>query len=1339
VLALAVTALAGPALARADSGVTPTPHAGTRGVYLVPGAQGQSATIAAPRAAATSSDRPLPLVDHGGPVFDTTNTVQAVYWFPSGYPLNSSWRSIVDGYLGNVAADSGKTSNVYSDTEEYGVDYNATFAGSAVDTTPFPASGCHVALQGSSLHTNPCLTEAQIDDELVSFAHSQGWAGDTDPAHPTKLFIVYLPSGVVDCFDNSEGICSANSADSYYCAYHTSVESGGETFVWANMPWSWDDTGCGGTSYPNSKNGDKAITVTSHEYIEAITDPFLNAWFDNSFQGLEVADKCQETYGSSVDTTAPGYNQLIHGGHYWTQLEYSNELSGCYQVGEPIISSLTPASAPAGQAVRIHGENFFGALTVKFAGVPATVISSSPTTITARVPVGGTYGKMTVRAIGGTAVSPENFGFGAQISGVDPLDGEVGTPVTITGAGMTDVTVVKFGSVSVPFDIQDDGTITTAVPAGFSSGKLTVSNDGGHATSSQTFQLTKITALTPLAAKAGSTLTITGQGLRSTTTVDFPGHTGGVAVTGASTSTVKVVVPNDATFGPLTVHTPNIDPGGLSTKVFKATPTIAAFTRDGKVGGTVTITGANIGDATSVKFGTVASGTVGITDATTITAVVPGSFSTGVITVVTPHGTVVTTSSFQVTKVSGLSRLSGGAGTIVTITGQGLKSATTVDFAAALAAPVLTTSSSAITVKIPSGAAIGSLTVHTPNIDAAGIATAKQLSPLPRITGFDASNYQAGDLVTVHGTNLVETGAYTAAFGGVSVGVSVSDAQTLTFTLPASATTGSLTFANAAGSTTSMVHVHVRPTISGWTAGHAVTGAKVTLDGATFKGTTAVTFGGAKASTFTVGAGGASLTVTVPSSAVDGPIAVTNAGGTTASDTAFLVDPLLTGYSPASGTVGSTVTITGTGLEHVTRVDFGGDVSAPPTSTAARSLAVVVPVGATSGPIAVHASAADATGPTFSITFSVTSFSQPFAAPGASITVNGVGLSSVSTVKFGTSTATITQKTGTALTVTVPAISGDSTVSVTKGTTTIEAPAQFGLFSVTSASPSALAPGGTLTVAGSNVDGATVTFAGVGDPVTLSDAGTATVPDGFTGSTVTIADVYGDSIDKTVALFGISSYDASHAGPGDTISISLSDGDYSASTVHVKFAGVAAVTGTGGDGSVSVVVPAGATSGALQVEAGASGWATGGSFTVDRASVAIDEVAPGQLKLLVTGAGGVGDTTVSWRQGGTTHTIALDPRNVQVDDLITVPAGFELGELTVEVATPLGAEDGIALNDGGTPSDGFQSDVAALQADGVWGGPDSFDWSALTDGQSVGRVDDATPDDAGNWAIGASS
>jgi len=1353
VLALVLAALAAPALARAGDGHTAAPHDGHHGVQLRVQPKKPTRAAAVKPATSTASntaDIPGQLNFNGGTVMHS-NTVHAMYWFPAGYPIDSDWEGKVNGFLTNVAADSGKTSNVFSVTQQYGVSYSAHFAGSAVDTAPFPSSGCNY---GS--HGGPCLTEEQIFTELESFAKSKHWAADPDAVTgsnaqpstaPTHLFVVYLPPGVADCFDAFGATCSANSSSPQYCAYHTAWYDDTQTFVWTNMPWSWDDPGCQAPQSPNGAEADTAIDTTSHEYIESLTDPYLDAWFDSN--GYEIADKCQSTFGSALSSDPSNYNQLIHGGHYWTQLEYSNKLGDCYQLGAPVLSTISPVAALPGQTVQITGQNFYGDATVKFNGLLAQVQSQTPTSITVTVPSGNFYGTITVHAIGGTGTSATKFGYPRpHVETLSPVDGKVGTEVTITGASFTSVRALKFGSVNDgTFHVNDDGSITAHVPSNFSSGPLVLATPSGSITTTQVFQVTKVAGLAPVAAKGGALITISGQGLGSATTVDFPNHLG-VPVTKAAASYVQVAVPADATGGTtLVVHTPNIDADGVATATkFNATPSISAFTHDGQAGSLVTIAGANLSDATVVKFGAVSVAASPDPSGTSVTAHTPSGFSSGVLTVFTSHGRVVTTAAFAITKVSSFTPAAALAGRVVTITGQGLGSVTTVDFAGAPGVPALAHAATSVTVRLPAAARIGPVTVHTPNIDSGGITTTRLLTPQPRITGFDATGYRVGETVTVHGSNFAEPGAYTAKLGAVAITVSVVDATTLTFTVPTTGRTAYLTFTNTAGVTTSGAPVTVRPTIDSLSPSHAAAGKKVTLFGQTFAGTKSVSFGGVKSPGFTVGADGLSVTALVPAAAVDGQITVTNAGGTTASAETFHVDPATTGFTPNSGAVGTTLTLTGTGLANVDHVDFGGGVTAAPSAQSATKLTVVVPPGATTATLTVHAgSLSVTTANKFTVTFSVTSLSKAFAPAGATVQLNGIGLTGVTSVKFGTASATIGSQTGTTLQVTVPALTSSVTVTVTKGSTTIQAPGTFGPLRVTSAAPSQVTAGGTITLQGDGLSGAAATFAGVGAPVDLTANGgsySAEVPDGFTGGTVTVTDTYGDTVDETFALFAVASYSASHAAPGDAITITLATPeDLSSAAVKVKFNGGAAVDGSGdGNGVVTVDVPADAISGPITVSAGSSGWASGGVFTVDRATVELNEVdTAGQIELLATSDGGLGGTTIVWRANGTSHTVDLPVQTVQAGDLVVVQTAIAVGEVTIEVKSPDGIEDGLALNDGGTPSAGFQTDVASLESDGVWGSAGSFDWSTLTAGQSVTRTGSASPDDVANWSAADAS
>jgi hypothetical protein len=259
---------------------------------------------------------------HNGPVQHGT-TAYAIYWVPAGYSVASDYTSLINRFFTDVAADSGKTTNVYYSDTQYSdasghVTYSQAFGGSVVDTNPFPASGC----TDSVSQTTVCLSDAQLQAEVKRVAAAQGWGGG-----PAKEFFMFTPRGVGSCADSSD--CSF----SQYCAYHSWIGSGSTETLYANQPYT--DTvpsACDAAAHPNGSEADPTINVVSHENNETITDPNGNAWYD--LAGYENGDKCAWNFGSPIGSTSFGaYNQLINGHPYELQQEYSNAHSGCVLKG----------------------------------------------------------------------------------------------------------------------------------------------------------------------------------------------------------------------------------------------------------------------------------------------------------------------------------------------------------------------------------------------------------------------------------------------------------------------------------------------------------------------------------------------------------------------------------------------------------------------------------------------------------------------------------------------------------------------------------------------------------------------------------------------------------------------------------------------------------------------------------------------------------------------------------------------------------------------------------------------------------------------------------------------
>jgi len=128
-------------------------------------------------------------------------------------------------------------------------------------------------------------------------------------------------------------------------------------------------------------------------------------------------------------------------------------------------------------------------------------------------------------------------------------------------------------------------------------------------------------------------------------------------------------------------------------------------------------------------------------------------------------------------------------------------------------------------------------------------------------------------------------------------------------------------------------------------------GQTVGILGQGFTGTTSVSFNGTPA-TFTFKRD-TFLIATVPAGATTGPVTVTTPSGTLTSNVPFRVRPVILGFSPPSGPVGTPVTMTGSSLTQTTAVAFGGVGATSFTVNSDTQITATVPTGAQSGEIAV--------------------------------------------------------------------------------------------------------------------------------------------------------------------------------------------------------------------------------------------------------------------------------------------------------------------------------------------------------------------------------------------------
>ena len=153
--------------------------------------------------------------------------------------------------------------------------------------------------------------------------------------------------------------------------------------------------------------------------------------------------------------------------------------------GIPVITSFSPGSGPAGTLVTLMGSNFAGLTSVKFNGVSAVFTILSPTQVQATVPAGATTGPISATNSLGTGTTPTSFTVPStvpRITSFSPTSGPVGTVVTIMGMNFTGATEVRFNGVSAAFTLLFGVQIKATVPAGATTGPISVTNPSGTGT-----------------------------------------------------------------------------------------------------------------------------------------------------------------------------------------------------------------------------------------------------------------------------------------------------------------------------------------------------------------------------------------------------------------------------------------------------------------------------------------------------------------------------------------------------------------------------------------------------------------------------------------------------------------------------------------------------------------------------------------------------------------------------------------------------------------------------------------------------------------------------------------
>lgn len=783
-------------------------------------------------------------------------------------------------------------------------------------------------------------------------------------------------------------------------------------------------------------------------------------------------------------------------------------------------------------------------------------------------------------------------GAAPTISSVNPTSGSVGQLVTITGTNFGSAqgtSTVTFNGVAATPTSWSAASIAVPVPAGASSGNVVVTVGG---TSSNGFAFTVTTApsinsLNPTSGPVGQAVTITGTNFGSTqgtSTVTF----NGVAATPTSWSAASIVapVPTGATSGNVIVTVGGAASNAVAFTVTASAPNIASLNpSSGQVGQSVTITGSNFGGTqgtSTVTFNGVSAAPSSWSD-TSILAPVPAGATSGNV-VVTVNGAASNGVAFTVQSASSGIKLvqhtSKDAGTTISSTLAFTSNNTAGNFIAV----VIRAGRSGQVFKVTDSrgntykqAVQFNATNDPPNGDTLGIFYAE---------GITAGANTVTVANSVNGTLRFAILEYSGVLALNSLDVTV-------------ANMGTSNAPNSGPATTTA-------------AGDLLLGAIMTGNGQTFIGGPGYTVEDRVPSSGTklisedqiqASAGAASASATLSSSdAWAAALAAFKAA------TAGAPAPSISNLNPNSGSVGTSVTISGANFgatQGTSSVKFN-TTTATPTSWSANSIVVPVPAGATSGNVVVTVGGLASNPVAFTVTVPPPSISgiNPTSGPiGTSVTISGSNFGTTqgtSSVTFNTVTATPTSWSSGSIVVPVP--NGATTGSVF---VTVAGVNSNGItFTVTSVGPSitslsnASGPVGALiTITGVNF-GATqgtsaVTFNGVaGTPSVWGDTSiNVPVPVGATTGNVvvTVSGVQSNGVLYTVTPPpNITSINPS-AGPIGTV-VNVAGANFGATvgtrSSVLSFNGIAARTTSWSDTLIVAPVPAAASTGNVVVSIG---------------------------------------------------------------------------------------------------------------------------------------------------------
>ncbi|WP_233202955.1 IPT/TIG domain-containing protein [Chitinimonas sp. BJB300] len=274
------------------------------------------------------------------------------------------------------------------------------------------------------------------------------------------------------------------------------------------------------------------------------------------------------------------------------------------------------------------------------------------------------------------------------ISDVSPRSAVPGATLTVTGVGMSKVTLARLAGVDASFTVVSDTVLKVVVPSTTNTGILALSASSGTASASTSTSFSivveqpSVGGISPASVVPGLTITITGSFLDQVASVQLGTLT--LPISSQSATQLVVTVPTNALTGtPVLITKSGVSITSQVGVVILTPLAVASLSPvEGLVGTDITLVGAGLDRVKQVLFGSV-PGTLGNKQFGQLVVSVPtnASLVSGTLTLVADDSSLTTTQTFRVAPrivASSFSPQFGLAGTVVTITGTGFSEVTSL-------------------------------------------------------------------------------------------------------------------------------------------------------------------------------------------------------------------------------------------------------------------------------------------------------------------------------------------------------------------------------------------------------------------------------------------------------------------------------------------------------------------------------------------------------------------------------------------------------------------------------------------------------------------------------------